>query len=214
MLLQVGQLEAEPSLGEMPSRLRPNANDSKSDVTSQPKNFSVSGLPVQVGGASRPLGPTHPQAILMKQLQNKLTVKRSETTRSSEHLLSSEKVSPSSSQVAEVGKKGSSRRKSQPTRHDRKVLADIFPSSSFLSSCKGSPLTSSWESFTRPVKLTERHREEEEEKEVKDEANALLVGKREEQWSKDDGNSDTCTAQRSEQSKVHVNLVLEIVIKV
>ena len=117
-------------------------------------------------------------------------MKRRETTRSSKHLSSSEKVSP---QVTEVGKKGSSRRKSQPTRHDRNVLADIFPTSSFFSSCKGSPLTSSWESFTQPVKLTERHREEEEEKEVKDEANAPLAGKQ-----------DSCTAQRSEQSKVHV----------
>ena len=102
MLLQVGQLEAEPSLGEMPNQLRPNVTDSKSDVTSQPEIFSVSGLPMQMGGASRPLGPTHPQAILMKQLQNKLTVKRSETTRSSEHLSSSEKVSPSNSLVSAV----------------------------------------------------------------------------------------------------------------
>lgn len=190
-------METEPSLGQVPGQLIPN---SKLDISSHPKNFSISGLPVQVGGASRPLGPTHPHAILMKQLQNKLTVKRSETTRSSEHLSSSEKISPSNSQVTEVqSKKGSVRRKSPPTRHDRKVLADVFPSSNFLSSSKGSPLTSSWESFTRPVKLTERHREEEEE-EVKGEANMLLAGKQEERWSEGDGHSDT--AQGQEQSKV------------
>ena len=121
--------------------------------------MGVAGLPVQGGGATKPIGPTHSQTILMKHLHNRLTVKRSEAVRSNEHL-SSEKVSPSSSLISEGSRP---MRKSQPSKHDRKVLSDVYPpSNSLLSSHKGSPLTGSWESFTRPVKLAERYREEEE----------------------------------------------------
>lgn len=161
----------------MLSRLRA---ESRSDVSSQPRNLGLSGLPVQVGGASKSVCPTHSQTILMKQLQNRLTVKRSESTRPNEQLSSSEKVSPSSSQFTDVTKEdSSSRARYQPTRHDRKVLADVFPSNSFLGSSRGSPLTSSWESFTRPVKLTERHRDEDEEG-VKGETKVPLAGRSEE----------------------------------
>ena len=146
-----------------PSRVHTNAVAAvKSDVS--PSN--VLGLPeppLQVGGASRSVGPTHSQTILMKHLHNQLTVKRSEVVRSNEQLSSSEKISPSHSQIADPSKKDVTNQKSRPTRHDRKALVDVYPSNSMLGSLKGSPLTSSWESFTRPVKLTERHRDEEEE---------------------------------------------------
>ena len=103
----------------------------------------------------------------MKHLQNRLTVKRSELARSNEHLtVSSEKISPSNSQTADLSKKdvANGNQKLRPSRQERKGLLDVHPSNSLLGSSKGSSLTSSWESFTRPVKLTERqHREEEEE---------------------------------------------------
>ena len=128
---------------------------------------SVLGLPeppLQVGGALRSTGPTHSQTILMKHLNNQLTAKRSEATRSREQLPLSEKVSPSHSQIADLCKKDTTSQKSRTSKHDRKTSVNAQLSSSLLgSSSKGSPLTSSWESFTRPVKLTERHRELEEE---------------------------------------------------
>ena len=149
-----------------PSRVCANAVAAvKSDASSS----NILGLPgppptLQVGGASRAVGPTHSQTILMKQLQNRLTVKRSELPRSNEYLsISSEKISPSNSQIADLSKKDVTNQKPRPSRNDRKALLDVHPSNSLLASSKGSSLTSSWESFTRPVKLTERqHREEEE----------------------------------------------------
>ena len=150
-----------------PSRVRANAVAAvKSDASSS----NVLGLPgpppLQVGGASRPVGPTHSQTILMKHLQNRLTVKRSELARSNEHIsISSEKISPSNSQTSDLSKKDVTNQKPRPSRHDRKPLVDVHPTNSLVGSSKGSPLTSSWESFTRPVKLTERQRREEEEEE-------------------------------------------------
>ena len=155
-----------------PSRVRANA---VAAVKSDANSSNVLGLPgppppLQVGGASRPVGPTHSQTILMKQLQNRLTVKRSELPRSSEHLsISSEKISPSNSQIADLSKKDVTNQKPRPSRNDKKALLDVHPSSSLLASSKGSSLTSSWESFTRPVKLTERQQREEEEEEGEEE---------------------------------------------
>ena len=141
----------------------PKVASSKSDL-SQTGGLGVAGLPAQVGGATKPIGPTHSQTILMKQVHNRLTLKRSEAMRSNEHLSSSEKISPSVSLISDGSKKDRPIRKSQPTKHDRKVLSDVYPpSNSLLASHKGSPLTSSWESFTRPVKLKERYQEGEEE---------------------------------------------------
>lgn len=144
-----------------PSRVRANAVAAvKSDTSSS----NILGLPapptLQVDGASRPVGPTHSQTILMKHLQNRLTVKRSELARSNEQLsVSSERISPSNSQIADLSKKDVTNQKPRPSRDEKK---DTYPSSSLLGSSRGSPLTSSWESFTRPVKLTERqHREDE-----------------------------------------------------
>lgn len=124
--------------------------------TNQSTGFGMP--PVQVGGTARPIGPTHSQTVLMKHLHNQLTLKRSEATRSNEQLLSSEKVSPTNSQIVDRNKTEPSNQKSRPTKHDRK---DTHSSVSFTSNnYKGSPLTSSWESFTRPVKLTERQCDE------------------------------------------------------
>ena len=47
---------------------------------------------------------------------------------------------------------------SQLTKHDRRLLADIHSSYSSLS--KSSPLTSSWETFTKPALLSERGKED------------------------------------------------------
>jgi hypothetical protein len=92
-------------------------------------------------------------------------VKRSELARSNRHLsVSAEKISPSNSQIADLSKKDASNQDLRSSRHDMRALLDVHPSNSLIGSSKGSSLTSSWESFTRPVKLTERqHREEEEE---------------------------------------------------
>ena len=152
---------------QSPSRVRANAVAAVKSDTSSSNILGLPGPPptLQVGGASRPVGPTHSQTILMKQLQNRLTVKRSELPRSNEYLsVSSEKISPSNSQIADLSKKDVANQKPRPLKNDRKALLDVHPSNSLLASSKGSSLTSSWESFTRPVKLTERqHREEEEE---------------------------------------------------
>ena len=161
--------DGEHGLLQNTSRVRANAVTAVKSDTSSSNVLGLPGpLPLQVGGASRPIGPTHSQTILMKHLQNRLTVKRSELARSNEHLtVSSEKISPSNSQTADLSKKdvANGNQKLQPSRQERKGLLDVHPSNSLLGSSKGSSLTSSWESFTRPIKLTERQRREEEEAE-------------------------------------------------
>ena len=184
-----------------PSRVRANAVAAvKSDASSS----NVMGLPgpppLQVGGASRPIGPTHSQTILMKHLQNRLTVKRSELARSNEHLsISLEKISPSNSQTSDLSKKDVTNQKPRPARHDRKALVDVHPSNNLLGGSKGSPLTSSWESFTRPVKLTERQRREEEEEE-EEEGQGTGSGREENHRSRVDSNSEK--ARNNQATKV------------
>ena len=174
---------------------------------SQTKNLGVAELPVQVGGASKPIGPSHSQTILMKQLHSRLTLKRSEAMRSKDRLSSPEKVSPSVSQQTLEGEKRERQKdKAQPPRHDRKILADVYPSNSFQGSIKGSPLTSSWESFTRPVKLAERRREEEEEEEGDSCGDAKVMGREEGQRSKGDSGSDV--KRRHNKTKVRVLAIL------
>ena len=186
--------DAGRGLLQNPSRVRANAVAAvKSDIT--PSN--VLGLPgpppLQVGRASRPVGPTHSQTILMKHLQNRLTVKRSELARSNEHLsISLERISPSNSQTADLSKKDVTNQKSRPSRNEKK---DVHQSSSLLGSSRGSPLTSSWESFTRPVKLTERQHREEEEQEGEG------PGKEERRRSREDGHSEK--TRNHQTTKVH-----------
>jgi hypothetical protein len=140
----------------------------------------------------------------MKQLQNRLTVKRSELARSNEYLsVSSEKITPSNSQIADLSKKDATNQKSRSSRHDRKALLDVHPSNSLIGSSKGSSLTSSWESFTRPVKLTERQQREEEEEEEEGEEEWVEPRIEEGQRSREDSLSDK--ARKSQTMKVHNN---------